>query len=90
MTKKTDLQRVLTPYWKTKRFWLNLVTLVASGADAYGGYIREILPGKDGAAVLMVLSFTNMYLIARNAASIKRTLENGDIVIADKESSDGP
>ena len=83
--KKNDLQKVMAPIWKTKRFWLNLITLIASSADLYGGYIRELLPGKDGAAVMMLLSFTNMYLITTNAKRLKRVMDSGEITITEKE-----
>lgn len=81
--KKQVIKRLVKPLWKTKRFWMNAIVGIFAMIDYSTGIVRELLPGKEGAVVLLVVGFLNVFFQTRNNRRVRRAVDDGDIVMRD-------
>jgi hypothetical protein len=80
-----DVSKLKKPSWKTKRFWLNLIVLACASIDMFTGYIRELLPGKEGAAILMLIGGANLFFQIRYSKRFNSAVEKGDIILPEDQ-----
>lgn len=79
--KKRAVSRIVKPIWKTKRFWMNATVGIFAMIDYSTGIVRELLPGKEGAVVLLVVGFLNVMFQTRSNRRVRRAVDDGDIIV---------
>ena len=83
MAKLSNIQRITKPIWKTKRFWINATVGIFAMIDYSTGIVRELLPGKEGAIVLLVVGFLNVFFQGRNVRRVRSVVNDNDIITRD-------
>jgi len=83
MAKLSNIQRITKPIWKSKRFWINSTVGIFAMIDYSTGIVRELLPGKEGAVVLLVVGFLNVFFQGRNVRRVRSVVNDNDIITRD-------
>lgn len=75
------MAKLIKPIYTTKRFWLNLTLGSLAMLDYSTGAIRELLPGREGAVLLILIGFLNVFFQVRVNRRVRRAVDEGRISV---------